>query len=299
MRASLPPVRTGGLARGGCAPLRTPGLSRRCRSAWRTGGAAPGPPQRCAPGAAAHRCGRRPPHAGRPARRRRGPPALQRRERANEAVSGLGERLDAALRIEEPAAVGDVTRRRLHPPKAGCSPSRRDKSRRRARAGSDPERGKRGGNSRPFPGSPSRSGTGVAPSPGLRANAENGIEDAGPEGQRGQAFSRTPVHAENGKRSGKRGVLSFCRETLTPKAAQQANEAVPAASCELVFPGRSGEWELRTMAPTNARWAAGVGERATVRGFRSTFSDWSTEEGSAPMLAEAALVDVVQGVEGA
>ena len=90
-----------------------------------------------------------------------------------------------------------------------------------------------------------------------------------------------------------------CRETLTPKAAQRPNEAVPAASCEVVFPGRSGERELRTMAPTNARWAAVVGERATGRGFRSTFSDWSTEEGSAPMLAEAAVADVVQGVEGA
>ena len=53
------------------------------------------------------------------------------------------------------------------------------------------------------------------------------------------------------------------------------------------------------MAPTNARGAAGVGERTTVRGFRSTFSDWSTEEGNAPMLAEVALADVVQGVEGA
>ena len=53
------------------------------------------------------------------------------------------------------------------------------------------------------------------------------------------------------------------------------------------------------MATTNARWAAGVGQRATVRGFRSTFSDWSTEEGNAPMLVEVALADVVQGVEGA
>ena len=39
----------------------------------------------------------------------------------------------------------------------------------------------------------------------------------------------------------------------------------------------------------------GVGERATVHGFRSTFSDWSAEQGNAPMLAEAALAHVVQG----
>ena len=45
-------------------------------------------------------------------------------------------------------------------------------------------------------------------------------------------------------------------------------------------------------------WAAGVGERATVHGFRSTFSDWSAEQRNAPMLAEAALAHVVQGVEG-
>ena len=69
--------------------------------------------------------------------------------------------------------------------------------------------------------------------------------------------------------------------------------------CDLVFPGRSGERELKDMALTNALWSAGVGERATVHGFRSTFSDWSAERGNAPMLAEAALAHTVQGVEGA
>ena len=53
------------------------------------------------------------------------------------------------------------------------------------------------------------------------------------------------------------------------------------------------------MALTNALWSAGVGERATIHGFRSTFSDWSAEPGNAPMLAEAALAHTVQGVEGA
>jgi len=35
----------------------------------------------------------------------------------------------------------------------------------------------------------------------------------------------------NGKRSGKRGVLSFCRKMPTPKAAQRATKAVPASPC--------------------------------------------------------------------
>ena len=34
------------------------------------------------------------------------------------------------------------------------------------------------------------------------------------------------MSARNGKRSGQRGGLSFCRKTPTPKAAQQANKAV-------------------------------------------------------------------------
>lgn len=35
--------------------------------------------------------------------------------------------------------------------------------------------------------------------------------------------------------------------------------------------------------------------QSTVHGFRSTFSDWSAEQGNAPMLAEAALAHTVQG----
>ena len=66
-----------------------------------------------------------------------------------------------------------------------------------------------------------------------------------------------------------------------------------------MFAGRSGERALKDMALTNALWLAGVGERATVHGFRSTFSDWSAEPGNAPMLAQAALAHTVQGVEGA
>ncbi len=73
---------------------------------------------------------------------------------------------------------------------------------------------------------PSGGWRGVAPSPILRANAENGGEDEVPEGQRGQGLSRSTGCARNGKRSGKRWVLSFCRKMLTPKAAQRANKAV-------------------------------------------------------------------------
>ena len=94
-----------------------------------------------------------------------------------------------------------------------------------ARAGSDPEVGRRGGKSRPFPGRPSRRWRGVAPSPILRANAENGGEDALPAGQRGQALWSATVHPGSGKSSGKRGVLSFCRELPTPKPAQRAHKA--------------------------------------------------------------------------
>ena len=92
------------------------------------------------------------------------------------------------------------------------------------------------------------------------------------------------------------------RVPLSPHAVavlERARRLRSRKGCELVFPGRSGERELKDMALTNALWAAGVGERATVHGFRSTFSDWSAEQGNAPMLAEAALAHAVQGVEGA
>lgn len=43
---------------------------------------------------------------------------------------------------------------------------------------------------------------------------------------------------------------------------------------------------------------AGLKERATVHGFRSSFRDWCAETGKARELAEAALAHVVPGVEG-
>ena len=92
------------------------------------------------------------------------------------------------------------------------------------------------------------------------------------------------------------------RVPLSPQAVAvltRARQWRSRKGCELVFPGRFGDRELKDMALTNALWAAGVGERATVHGFRSTFSDWSAEQGNAPTLAEAALAHTVQGVEGA
>ena len=64
--------------------LRPPSDPRRLaplREQRTDGGSAPGPPHRCAPGEAAHRCGLRPRPAGGPGRLRRGagPPAPQRR----------------------------------------------------------------------------------------------------------------------------------------------------------------------------------------------------------------------------
>ena len=89
-----------------------------------TGGAAPGPPHRCAHGAAAHRCGLRPPRPGGAGRLRPGgggPPAPQRRGAGgHEAVSGVRELSpDLRIRIEDRAAYGGPAGRRLDPPQAG------------------------------------------------------------------------------------------------------------------------------------------------------------------------------------
>ena len=95
-----------GLWRGDAAPPFEPPAPAPLPEQRTDGGVAPGPPQWCAPSAAAHHCGRHPRHTGRPAHRGGGPPGAERS-------------LDAFDRIEEPAAAGDVTRRRLHPPEGG------------------------------------------------------------------------------------------------------------------------------------------------------------------------------------
>lgn len=82
------------------------------------------------------------------------------------------------------------------------------------------------------------------------------------------------------------------RGPLSPQAVavlERVRRLRSRTGCDLVFPGRSGDRQLKDMALTNALWAANMGEHATVHGFRSTFSDWSAEQGYAPMLAEAAL----------
>ena len=98
-------------------------------------------------------------------------------------------------------------------------------------------------------------------------------------------------------KAGKEHRVPLCPQAVA--VLERARQLRSRKGCDLVFPGRSGDRELKDMALTNALWAAGVGERATVHGFRSTFSDWSAEQGNAPMLAEAALAHAVQGVEGA
>ena len=98
-------------------------------------------------------------------------------------------------------------------------------------------------------------------------------------------------------KAGKEHRVPLCPQAVA--VLERARQLRSRKGCDLVFPGRSGDRELKDMALTNALWAAGVGERATVHGFRSTFSDWSAERGNAPMLAETALAHAVQGVEGA
>jgi len=61
-------------------------------------------------------------------------------ERANEVVSGLGEPwLDAFDSFEDPAAAGDGTGRRLHPPEGALLAFPQGSLAPQARAGNDPE----------------------------------------------------------------------------------------------------------------------------------------------------------------
>ena len=68
----------------------------------------------------------------------------------------------------------------------------------------------------------------------------------------------------------------------------------------LVFPSpmRRGR-PLSDMSLTKVLRTAGMADRATVHGFRSSFRDWCAETGKAREIAEAALAHTVQGVEGA
>ena len=68
----------------------------------------------------------------------------------------------------------------------------------------------------------------------------------------------------------------------------------------LVFP--SGRVQGRSLSDATLRKVlseAGLADRATVHGFRSTFRDWCADTGKAGEVAEAALAHTVKGVEGA
>ena len=68
----------------------------------------------------------------------------------------------------------------------------------------------------------------------------------------------------------------------------------------LVFPSptRRGK-PLSDMTLTKVLRDAGLADRATVHGFRSSFRDWCAETGKPREIAEAALAHTVGGVEGA
>ena len=53
------------------------------------------------------------------------------------------------------------------------------------------------------------------------------------------------------------------------------------------------------MTMTKVLCDAGLAERTTVHGFRSSFRDWCGETGEPREIAEAALAHTVGGVEGA
>ena len=68
----------------------------------------------------------------------------------------------------------------------------------------------------------------------------------------------------------------------------------------LVFPSsRKVGRPLSDMTLTKVLRDAGLADRTTVHGFRSSFRDWCAETGKPRELAEAALAHTVGGVEGA
>ena len=135
--ASRPNVEHWALARGGGAlggaPLLNPRSLAPLREQRTNGGAAPGPPHRCAHGSAAHRCGLRPRPAGGPGRLRpgRGPPAPQRRgagQRGRERPRGAVTRCLCPHQGPPPS-----------PARGGQFAFPQGSIARQARAGSDPE----------------------------------------------------------------------------------------------------------------------------------------------------------------
>ena len=202
------------LARGCSAPLRTPGLSRRCRSTGRTGAQPPNPctvPARRS-GAPLWSSPTSPRRSRSPSARRRRPsgsptPGSGAHEAAS-GVRGLPPDLSGAP-SEDRAAYGGLANLRVDPPQAGPDAFPQGSLAPQARAGSDPERGKRGGKSRPSPGRPSRGWRGVAPSPVLPPKRENGSEADWPKANGDRGFREPRGVREAAKAAAKGGCSPF------------------------------------------------------------------------------------------
>ena len=216
------------------------------------GGAAPEPPHRCAHGAAAHRCGRRRPHpggAGRLRAGRGGPPAPQGR---GAGLRGRQRRPRAVARpLRRPLRGPRLLRRLRRPPPgpaAGGAESLPAGITRAAGAGWERPRTRQKGRQKPpvaGPSIPRMEGGRSQP----RSPAKTGERQrrGWAEGQRGHGLSGTAGCAGSGKSSGKRWVLSFCRNMPTPKAAQRANKGALGPGVTLT--GRRWTAALRLPVP--------------------------------------------------
>ena len=162
-------------------------------------------------------------------------------ERANEVVSGLGARwLDAFVRIEDHAAAGGVTGRRLHPPGGGFMAFPQGSIAPQARAGSDPEPETTGVTSAAFPGRRSSDRRGVAPSPTLRPKGGEWIRQHATETQRGQRVSRTVTSEGYAHKYEHKGGLTYVRTNVAPRVTPaRANYSRESGRCR-AFPGSTG-----------------------------------------------------------
>ena len=153
-------------------------------------------------------------------------------ERANDAVSGLGEPRIAALdRIEDHPAAGDVTGSRLPPPTGGLLAFPQGSLAPQARAGSDPESGKRGGNSRPWPGRPSGGWRGVTPSPTTRKNAGRGFAGLRAKRNGVTGFRQRRWMREAAKAAAKGGCCPLAATRRPRKLRNRRQKPCPARRC--------------------------------------------------------------------
>ena len=89
------------------------------------------------------------------------------------------------------------------------------------------------------------------------------------------------------------------RVPLSAAALGVLREARTLGESDLVFPAPLSGNILDTKRLREVLAAAGLGERMTVHGLRSSFCDWCADTGKPREIAEAALAHVVAGVEGA